>query len=969
MSDVTDLQTIINRVRANPTAIQRAIYQKLDAISSGAYQVVDPSNPFVFLLDAAAVMTSSAMVQNEVNTRKQYASMALNYDDLYRHMSDTDYLNIFATPARTSFWIWLNKAELYRRVVPTGVGEIAKVTIPRNTEFTVAGVSFTMQYPIDVKVMAHGGLQIVYDTSKLSPLQTLQTNIVDWEIRNVGGSDFVAIQIPVGQFAIKSNYGTLNLASVFNKTYDFTDSFYYARVYYAAADGSWIEMLTTHTEQVFDATKPTAVLKVLDGQLNVSVPQTYLTNQLVNSELRIDIYTTKGPLDMILSNYIIDNFSAKWIDLDGTASSAYVAPLTAFQESLVYSDFVVSGGSLGVTFDALREQVMTNAMGAPSVPITNVQLTTRLADLGYAAVADVDNITNRQFLATRQLPAPTDGSSIAGAACSIETLQASMTELATYNQVRDNGNRITLLPAMLYQNINGVTTPVSDQVITNLMAMAVDARARTINQASYMFSPYHYVLDMNNDTFDLRAYFLDNPSIDSKVFVDENDTTGLEVGTDSYVIARTLTGYTLILTTKSSDAWKALADSAVYCQLSFVPVNEQDRAYQNGTLIGHTQAGERVYQFTLDTNYDIDELDNIVLTSFQMYTDPTRPHATALLSNFDVMYVATGIGSTVGLQSSQIDVDMGKVLLPEDAVGVARETLKLHLGDSLEGLWTASRSVASSIDYQRYTADVPNLYTVDVIARDPQSGLPIVTDDGHGGIAFTYLHRAGDPVLDTNGQPTFKYRKGDVVTDAEGNPIVVSSRQMQRQVDLFMLDGVYWFATESQALAYKLALPVQVAGWLVDDIANVSQFLLEQTSLYFFPKETLGTVNVLVGEDSETTMSAQQSFSVTYYLSGTAYRDADLRAKLTDSAISAINDQLQNATVTTNAITQALGAVVSSDVVGFEVTGLGGDTPQAAVTMKDDSQRLSIRKIAVALADGTIGIEDSVSITFLQHLQ
>lgn len=968
MSDVTDLQAAITQVRANPSAIVRLALQKLDDAMDGTLDVVDPTNPFIFLLEAAATMTSAAMIQHEANTRKQYPSMALTYDDLYHHMSDSDYMNRFATPARTSFYIWLSKDELYQRVVPTGVGDISQLTIPRNTQFTVAGVNFSMQYPINVKVMAHGGLQITYDTSEVSPLQTLDTNIVEWSIVNVQGNDFIAITVPANQFTVTPNYGKLNLSANFDRQYPFTDQFYYARVYYANADGSWTEMRTTHTDQVFDPTVPTAVLKVLNQMLEVSVPQIYLTNQLIGSELRIDIYTTKGPLDMILSNYTTNNFTVKWIDLDGsTTTSTYVTPLTNFNMMLVYSDQVVSGGSNGLTFDQLREQVMVNAMGAPSLPITNVQTTSRLQALGYDAVVDVDNITNRQFLATRALPAPTDGSTIAGAAVSIETLQASMTDLAGYSTVADNGNRITLLPKTLYQNTNGVVSVVPDAVVSNLLAMAIDARSRTVNQASYMYSPFHYVLDMNNSTFDLRAYFLDNPSIDTKTFVEENDTTGLEVGTDAYVIARTDTGYLVTLTTQSSDAWKALDDSAVYCQLSYIPEGEKDRAYQNGVLVGKTQAGERVYQFVLNTNYDLDENDNIVLTSFQMYTDPVRPHATALVSPFDVMYIATGISSTVGLQSSQIDLDMGTNLLPEDAKGVAREQLKIHLGDTLAGLWTASRSVASSQDYQRYTADVPNLYPADVIERDATTGLPIVNTDGSGNVSFQYLHRAGDPVLDGSGNPTYKFRAGDVMTDASGNPIIVSSRTMQRQVDLFMMDGMYWFATASTAVAYKSALPVQVAGWVSTDIATVSQFLLEQTKLYFFPKETLGQVSAIVMEDKQTTLAAQQSFQVTYYLSGTAYRDADLRTSLTNAAVSTINTILQNATVTMKDITTALNGLVGNDVIAFDVTGLGGSTPYAAVTLLDDSQRLSIRKICVAQADGTIGVADDVNITFLLH--
>lgn len=953
----------IDLVKFNPSAISRVAYDRLQTLTDGTADVVDPTNPFAMLMEACAVHCAANMFQNETNTAKQYPTIAQTIDDLYLHMSDADYIGRFATPARTSMVIMLNKDEVLQRVVATGVGDTKKLTIPRNTQFTVAGLNFTMQYPIDIRVMSHGGLQIVYDTTQISPLQTLTTNQVDWTVTNMRGINFIRLTIPVSQFTITSKIGKLNLSTGFNQTYNFTDQFYYARAFYARADGTWVEMKTTHTDQVFDPTVPTLVLKVLDGQLNVSLPQVYQTTGLVSTEIRVDIYTTVGPLDMNLVDYLPNSFTVKWIDLDGL-SSAFVAPLTKFSIMSVFSDAVVTGGANEVDFETLRAQVINNALGSPDYPITNVQTTTRLQQLGYDVVTDVDNITNRTFLATRALPRPSDNSVIAGAGCSIQTLQASMSELVGHSSVMDNGNRITLLPSTLYQSVNGVLSVVTDFQIQSLQQMAVDARARLINQNTYLYSPFHYVYDMNGDTFDLRAYFLDNPYVFTKVFVEENDTTGLEVGTDTYGLARTATGYRLQLTCKSGDAWKALADNQVYCQLSYRPAGEKDRAYLNGTLIGVVN-NERVYQFDLTTNYDIDELDNIVLTNFQMYTNPADKHPTALDSDFDVMYIAAGINPT-GLMSSQIDLDMGKAILPSNAVGVSRETLKLHLGDVLSGLWTNSRSVASSLDYQRYSADVPAVYSETVYARDPVTGQVVITLDGSGNLQYTILHAKGDPVLDGSGNPTYAHLKGDVMVDAEGNPIVLSSRTMLRQCDLFLLDGVYWFATEAQAAAYKTSLPITVSSWLTDDLAAVSKYLLERTNLYFYPKSTLGQVLANVKEEQQVSINAAQSFSVTYYLSGAAYRDAELRAALTDSAVSTINDALQNSTVSLSDITSKLRAVVGNDAISVDVAGLA-DGAYTTVTLPDDSVRLSIKKIAVALADGTIGVDDDVGITFLQH--
>lgn len=965
MPDVTTWLNQLPTISANPAAIQRLALAQLDDTLNGKVDIVDATNPFIFLMEASSVNAASNVLEAKALTRKQYASMALTQEDLYLHMSDKDYVGRFAEPSRAGFYLLLGKEELYARAVPTGNGDIRKLTIPRNSVFTINEINFTMQYPIEIRVMGHGGLQIVYNTDSVSPLQTLSTNIVTWSIVSIQGTEFVRIEIPVQQFSISRQIAKLNLTTGFSKTYGFKDQFYYARAYTQNSQGSWTEVRTTHTDQVFDPTVPTVVFKVLDQKLQVTVPQIYLTNRSLTSELAIDIYTTKGPLNLVLGDYDINNFLATWVDLQSDAESAFYAPLSVFTQIALYSDETVIGGRDALTFDQLRQRVILNNLGNINLPITNVQLTSTLQDLGYDPVCDVDIITNRIFLATRTLPVPSNGGTVSGAACTIQTLQASMDDLVKFATVQDNGDRITILPTTLFKLDNGILSVVSDVAKSTLQGLALDAKARAINQSNYLYTPFHYVLDKTGDIFDLRAYYLNNPSIESKTFVEENDTAGLEVGTGKFAIARTDNGYVMTLTCKSSDAWKALSDDDVYCQLAYVPAGEKDRAYLNGTLQGYVD-NERVYAFELGTNYDIDAEDQLVLNTFQMYGNAPREHAVKLLEAFDVFYVATGI-TPPGLESSQIDLDMGSAILPDNSVGIVHETLQVKLGVALDGLWRRSRSVASSEDYERYTADVPALYSETIYKRDPDTGQVIITADGDGNISYEVLHAKGDPVLDDDGNPTMAHHAGDVKLDPDGNPIVVSTRQLLRKVDLCMVEGVYWFTDEQTAAAYKLTIPKTLAGWITKDIGLVSEKLIEITKLYFYPKSTIGSVKALIREGKEVTLPAQQDFQVTYYLTQSAYRNSELRKPLTDAAVDVINNALKNKTVAISDIVATLKATIGDDVVAIDVNGLGGSQDLPALTVLDDSARLSINKVAVAEADGTIGVTDSVTVTFLQH--
>lgn len=966
MSNFPNWVTNARRHLANPQLVIRDALDQLEATFDGSIDIPNPTNPYMHLMEAGAVAASALLLEQEAYNRRQYPSVAMTQDDLYLHMSDADYVGRFSQPAQATFTLMLGRDEIYRRAVAVGTAGIRKIVIPKHSVFTVAGVSFTMQYPIEVRIMPHGGLSIVYDNTQASPLQSLESNVVQFTQVKFQGETFVRLEIPIYQLSVQSQTYATNRSQLSEKTFTFSDNFHYARVYKSDALGNWVEILTTHTDQVFDPNKPTALLQVNGQQLNVRIPQVYLTTRLVDTEIRLDIYTTRGPLDMVLSDYTPSQFGARWQDLDMAALDPYGAALSAFNTLTLFSDNTVVGGRKPLSLAELRERVLTNSLGKANIPITNVNIGSRLADMGYDMVLDVDNITNRQFLATRSLPGPTDGSTIAGAGCTILTLTESMENLATLPSVVDNGQRITLLPSTLYQNVNGLISIVPQTIIDGLMALPIDVRARRINENRFLYSPFHYVLDMTNDRFEHRPYYLDSPVVRTKSFISENPTSAMSVSVKKYQIDKVADGYVLTIIAQSGQTWKDLSDSQVFCQLSFTPNGEKNRACQNGTLVGLTQAGDRVFTFMIGTNYDIDVNDGLMVNTFQMFDDPVHVYPCSLEVEFDVMFIVNQLVID-GFEPSTIDEDMGKNILPNDAIGISQERLNVVLGNALPGLWAVSRSVPSSQDFQRYLADVPAVYESIVYQRDPQTGAIDWVIDGNGNVEFVVLHQIGDPILDDQNNPVIRHHAGDVVLDVEGNPIVISTRRMLRQVDIFLVDGVYWFATDIQTVSYRKQIPATITSWLNNDISTVQDVLLEQTTLYFYPKSTMGNVEVKVLEDRTVSIDSAQSFSVTYYLSGTQYRDAALRTALTEAATRVIHEQLSLPVVTNSAIIAELRSQVSGDSIGVSVTGLGGATPYETVSLINDSARLSIRKKAVAKADGSIGVQDDVSVSFIQH--
>lgn len=948
----------------NPTLIQSAVMQTLQDATNGTLQIVDPTNPFVFCLEAASCLTAASMIKNETNTRKQYPVAAQTPDELYLHMSDKDYINRFATPAVTTMDVLMNLKEATNKMVLDPLTGISKLVIPRNSMFTVANVNFSIQYPIEIRQLAHGGIQVVYDATIPSPLQPLTTNVIPHEIRTNTDGDYIHFQFEVMQFDIISQTGSLSSAVDFSIDIPMNDQFYFARVYVQDNLSNWVEIKTTHTDEVYDIAVPTAVIKVVSNVATVSIPQIYTATGVLNSGIRIDVYETKGILNMILWEYPLTAFTATWVALNPTDATPFVAPMSTIQNMAVYSTAVVSGGTNAKTFLDLRTQVINNATGAPNIPVTNAQIAGNLSINGYNIIKNIDNITNRVFLATKDMPMPTDQTLITPANAMMALITITLSKLLLINSVIDNGASVTITPDTIYQNVNGVVSPVNSGDLRTLLSSTNDKLAQAVSTGNYLYTPFHYVLDTHNNAFVVRPYYLDNPQVTTKLFGAQNDTTLLQVNTGSYAITRTATGYQITIVTQSGATYQALNDSDVFVQLSYIPHGERDYAYLNGTLVGKTTAGERIFTFDLSTNFNVDSTDNIQLSKFLMYTTQPRLTGSPLLNNFDIVYSTT---ANVGPQwvNSGVDNLLGRFILPKNVIGITHEVLRVNFGYALGTLWARSRSVISTTQYQQYPTDVPRLYENDIYQLDANGSA--VTFDNAGNPVTTLLHAKGSPVLDSTGNPILLHHAGDVVMDQNGIPIVANIRDITRQLNIMLLEGAYWFANDATANNYRAQITQSIVDWLTLDLVNMDAQVLEQTNVYFYPNSTLGSIRAMIDNGIIKNIVAAQSFTVNLSVSKLVYNNLALRQQLTNSTISTIRDQLTSSVISLDAITTALKAQYGSDVISVLVSGLGGLDACSVITVLDNSNKCSIKKKLVAMPNNSLIVSEDVSVNFVLY--
>lgn len=961
----------MNQVRTNPAAIQRLMLAQVRDVLNGEVNIVDATNPYVNLMEACAVNTAGFIIDNESTTRRQYPSVAQNLDDLYLHMSDKDYIDRFAVPTQATFRLLVAKEELLSRLVPDGDTGIKKVVIPRYSTIEVAGHVFTLLYPIEIKQMQHGSMQVVYNADQVQALQPLNTNVVAWSPVIVGGEkiemlsiDFVAMQLRVA-----TTNTDINQATGYNKTLVFQDEYCYAQVFYknTQTGNLWQEIKTTHTEQVYDPYTRTAVLQVKEGALGVHIPQVYLTSGMVSGSLRVDIYTTRGQVQLNTTNFKPSAFTSNWAAIDASEKTPFVAAWQAMRSYFVYTTEVISGGAAALGFEALRERVIMNATGPRQTPITGAQRQASLTREGFEVVKYVDTITERIFLATRVLPKPSDTRLVTAGAASIESVVLSFEEALTHSGAIDHGLRLTLTPDILYENVNGWVKMVSETAYTALVALEPERRALAVSERNFLYTPFHYVLDASNDMFETRAYYLDAPTMQAATFVDQNDTTGLQVNTDELSISRVTGGYKAVVKTLSNAAWRGLDDSQVHAQLSFLAPGEDAKCFLNGTLLGRATTGEMLFEFFISTGFDLDVSHRLHLSGFKIINLDERITTCGLNQVFDLVYSASSVMPS-GWQSHQMDQQLGRFLLPNRIAGVTQERVSIQFGQALDNLWLSARSIPSSAPHRTYEEDVPAVYTQDVFEIDPVTG-GAFSFGADGALNYSTIALRGDPVLNDAGAPVYLHRRGDVMLDANHAPMAIGENYLSRQMDMFFIEGVYHFANDYTSVLYRAEMVGTVVNWITKDLARMSGDLLEQTKVYFYPKVSMGTVKALIEGGNVTQLQAGQSMTARLYVGDAVFENTELRDALTSVTIGVIDAHFKKATVSVSAITAELRQRYGNDVISVSLHGLGGVRSLEVITLLEESERCSIRKKLAALPTGQLIVREDVTVDFVRQSQ
>ena len=964
-----NLMENIERVKYSPSAITRAVLEHVDSVSSGKVNIVDITNPFMLLMSSGAAFCSSAIHETTDAVRNIYPTLTTAAKQIYRHMTDKEFVNAFAVPGSAKWTVYMSREDVLNKMVYDSSEKSYKAVFPRDTLFKVLETPYTLEYPIVIRLADNGTFKIEYDTEIASPVASLKTNIIEYRTsRSIDANGtqvgWIAFEIPLRQFDVVSQTYTIEKSIPLKKILSFPDKYYMSRVYYRNnnTDG-WKEIAVTHGDYVYDGSVVTAQLDVIENDITLALPHAYVMAGMISGEIRHDVFYTKGEINENYANLGLDSFSISRRAIDEERDISEFTNILDDINHYAIASKVGTGGRDSLTIDELRSRVINHTTGPNEFPITPVQFAAKTEDFGFDLVRNIDTLTNRVYYATRKLPKPTSDRLVASANIGINTYIPDLTVLDTSLYVRKNGLRRTITDRALYVNENGIVRMLTWTEVEKLRQLRPVNLVAEINSKQYLYSPYHYVLDDTGLVFDARVYDLTAPVLSDLNFKEQNETMNMSVNTQTYEITKTEDGYKLLFVTRSGDYYKNADQLGMtQCQIGFYPSGDSAMAFINAYKAGSNDAGETIWAVDLKTDLEIDGDNRLKITNAQIGSSPALDVWIDLKSTIHIFHCSNSV--TVDYRPSDSDLLINTSMLPDNSKALTHEELTVYIGVALLHLWKRSAALPTGQSYLMHQDSIPARYETDIYEINPETNGEIFIENGEA--VRRKLHSAGDIRYNGAGEIIYKYIKGTPVLDENNEPVLSGVEMANREIDMLFVDGRYYFASDKAFTEYKTELVNVLTTWITENIEALNEIALENTKVFFYPKTTLGNVKVSTEDDGADILPSEQSLTIDLYVPKRVYDDNELRAKFITKAVLVLDEYIAKTTVNVTEIQKALFDVYEGSVPTLSVSGLGGSKNYKILTLAAEENRMCLKKILKVQQDNSLIVGEDVTVNFFK---
>ena len=532
----------------DPLVLQQKLLDRFEEETGTA--IVDPNNTPSLLMEAFASTTAGLVRKLEDTVRPAiYPARAKDAVELYKHLSDYEYVNVFATPAQTTLLMTLDKAYVMANAMSYTDKEgitYYKLIIPKTTVFTIGDHYFGLYYPIEIRCnVTTNRLYIVYDTSELNPMHALTSNVLEYDIREVEGHDIIYLKIPVYQFRVDVYDDNVVISSGYKRVVTYQDRFYAIRAranvlqnpgHGENVEDEWAmeEIKLCASGMTYDTDTVTMVFTPDPDALTVTleIPYIYFSKGLIDGDVEVEIYTTEGEINYTLPSIeeqeelelcSIDMFSRLVTD-DGI--TPYVDPFRRMPAlSIVPLNTAVVGGTNGMDLETLRKHVVNGTLHTKTLQ-TPADIDAYFESRGYKTTILRDGVTDRIYLVHSSVTNTLDEIISAGTLNTVFDFRPDNLKSFSTITGSDNGHIYTILPSTIYKfdTNKGIVTPLTDNEREDLNSLAPADLVDEYNKSIYTLSPFHLQVDTSSRYPTSITYDMRDVEIKSRQFIGDRDS-------------------------------------------------------------------------------------------------------------------------------------------------------------------------------------------------------------------------------------------------------------------------------------------------------------------------------------------------------------------------------------------------------------------------------------------------------------
>lgn len=750
MVDSSDFPKDILR---SPSKIALAMTNALEATLDDGSTIPNAMNGLTISWASAAGVFSSIvnMLDNDYSTL--YPKRALLPEHLYPHLSQYDYIQLQSTPASLTMAFAIRKDELIAGAEPYDDVYNA-IIIPRTMALSIGPIQVSMFYDIIIRVnKVTNVISVLYDTTEDSPFMTLDSNMMAYppvEMRQ-NFLDFIQFGFNVYQFTRTPYLKTLSSQEGFCYNFPYSDNFYAVRVFSVGVDGTLTELTQCYDSRYYDTTTPTAVISLdnVNNKVRVVIPQIYLENNQVSSQIKVEVYSTLGAVNYNIPLGDAGNVKANF----DPKSSTYAAPLEKLSSWRLYPmQQTLVGGSSPKTFDQMKDGVV-NQTFYTRIPITQAELNALAKNSGYSLTESIDDITNRTYFATRALY-DSDNTLLPVLVGSI-VLQDDSLEGNPSTILIHRDQSLMILPTTVFAlGATGSTcTPVKDETLNYLASLEKDLLIQEMNNTTYLRQPFHIALTTDKVYPIARPYNLLSPSATQLTYLKENETSDEQMSVTAVNVVHLADGtggYAIKFSTTLTDSLKSVDPSTLQICMT-LPTTTNTRVYLTGNVTETTTAGNVIFTIKLPTNYHIDVSDNITLTMLDWNGAETAA-LVGLSSTANILLMVPKNNITSEDQDNEILPNIPSPI--RTMLCVAMQSMTLTLGVNMDKLiYSAVNTTWGNDVYKTYLENVYQTADSVVYQRNKSNQLVtriITNTSGVKSLDYVTLYKEGDPLVSEN---------------------------------------------------------------------------------------------------------------------------------------------------------------------------------------------------------------------------